>query len=243
MFGIIDKIYTFFRKHQKIYATPTTPTIKKYSNHKEYWFCFLPTIVARQEINTPTLTPQRGTAYIYTLNARSIIHPDPIKTVHNLTTLYNDAKKHIRSIKKGKINYVGVSLGNVLIYKLATLRPNQHLISIVPGAELGPAATDSIVTSDIVKRTLGTEKTYWKNVSMFDPIRHLNNIKTKKIHLYLAKHDLLIRYHHGEKLLHALKNHPGLYTKIYNYFDHCTSIHFAQRELRAYWKNMLTHTR
>jgi|WetSurMetagenome_2_1015567.scaffolds.fasta_scaffold392975_2 hypothetical protein len=106
-------------------------------------------------------------------------------------------KQKKRNKSKQPLNILGISLGNVLAFKFATLFKTNKLISVVPGSKLPECIWESVTTGKIAKNSGKGLKGYRKELSCFNPIDDLKKIKINCCEIYLGTSDKMIPFKRG----------------------------------------------
>jgi len=238
MFGLADRYFTEnqLKKNWKV-RTPFGPEIlKDIDNEPSSWFCFVPSTVISSRFLNWGILPKKGNRYLYQISSKRIITNDPEETIEKLNEIYEDVIKRVDSeLQRGnKPNFLGVSLGNVISVRAASNFSQKgigKLVSLVGGANLGYSGWDSILTGHVVKESKCSREEYERRVSEFSPINYVEGIDAELTTMRISRHDLLIRYDHGEKLAKAFSNGKRLIDlKTYNLSDHCTGLLHASAE-------------
>jgi hypothetical protein len=128
---------------------------------------------------------------------------------------------------------LGVSIGNVLSVRCASILPGKKvkdLVSIVGGSRLGFSAWDSIATSHIAQASGLDVYEYEQVLSEFAPVENLKGVSAERVVGRFGTSDLMIRYHpHGRELERTLKGMPAdeKDIRVYPFFDHSAAIMFS----------------
>ena len=248
MLGIIDRFYVFTKsiKGDEDHNASWKFEIEQHNGKETSWFCFIPNKVARMPLLRKGLIPNEGDIFIYTLSSLNLIKPNPEQTVRSLTEIYNDVTERInQSLEKGHtLNFLGVSLGNVLSIRAAGNSDSniEKLVSIVGGGRLGLSAWDSLLTGHIARQSeLRSPEEYEKKLSEFSPLNNIEGITTNEIIIRLGTNDLLIPYKYGQELASALitqgkRTGAKIDYKAYRGADHSTAIFLSalDRNIRTF---------
>jgi hypothetical protein len=248
MLGIIDRFYVFTKsiKGYEDHNASWKFEIEQYNGKETSWFCFIPNKVARRPLLRKGLIPNEGDVFIYTLSSLNLIKPNPEQTARGLTEIYNDVTERInQSLEKGHaLNFLGVSLGNVLSIRAAGNSNSniEKLVSIVGGGRLGLSAWDSLLTRHIARQSeLRSPEEYEKKLSEFSPLNNIEGITANEIIIRLGTADLLIPYKYGQELASALitqgkRTGAKIDYKAYRGADHSTAIFLSalDRNIRTF---------
>lgn len=224
MFGILDLIYSYVLEYKdgKNVKLNGKPAVKIDRKSDETWFCFLP-VSAFRPIMNGSLFPKKGNVVAYLVPR---IIPNPAKSYMRISRVYNDALKRAKShaISGKKINILGVSLGNVIAYRLATKVKAKELISIVPGSKLPECIWDGIATRKSTRTSGFKFEDFNKCLSSFNPIDNVNKINSR-IEIHLGGYDKVVPYKRGLELLNKLKaKKKNFILRLHPNLGHCAVI-------------------
>lgn len=170
MFGVRDRIYTLSKRYRKFREINVDwkPEISIYGGSNCDWYCFVPQNVARIPLLKRGLIPTRENVFVYKIYSLSIIKNDPDRTLNSLQEIYDDAlmRLHVSLKENRSVNFLGVSLGNVLAIRAAGESGSriERIVSIAGGGKLGLSAWDSILTSNIARQSgCSSAEEYEKN--------------------------------------------------------------------------------
>ncbi len=180
------------------------------------------------------LIPKSGNIFLYKIYSLNLIKECPEDTLDRLQEIYHDSIKRMRGSldRNHTINLLGISLGNVLTIRAAGDIESkiEKIVSIAGGGKLGLSAWDSILTSDIVKRSgCSSVEEYEERLSTFSPVNYIDKIFTKEIVIRLGNKDLLIPYKHGQELANsfikrAKETNSKIDYKVYAGADHSATL-------------------
>lgn len=189
----------------------------KNSSAKETWVCFVPEFIIRLNYTKKKLA-QNINAEIY-VSATKAVQPKPKTTKKYLDKILNEAIKRQKKNKfGGKLNVLGVSMGNVLAFRFANHFKINKFIAVVPGSKLPECIFESIATRKIAANSGKNLKAYQKELKIYDPDANLDNLKAKKIKIYLGDYDLMIPYKRGWELVKKMRK-KGLKPSVKIYFN------------------------
>lgn len=147
-----------------------------------------------------------------------IISADPqklIKYFKDIRKLTDEAILQLESEDINTFTIIGSSLGSFIsIYLANNLKKFEKLVLGVPGDSLSEIMFSSIAMENIRKKLekKGINKTklnlLWHD---FNPKNNLDNLKGKKIFLYLSKNDLLVPYENQKNLLEEMDKRKYIY--------------------------------
>ena len=235
MFGILDRLYKFKKSLEgKIEISfSKEPIIFGNLNNKEIWFYFIPRALFKYGFLSENFFINNRTIYAYVSDVAMLLKENPKQTNILLNEIYQNACGNIEArLKSGqKINFLGVSLGNVLAIRSAASYPCEKLVSISGGARLGTCAWDGILTRELAKNSGLSKEQYEQTLSEFDPIRYVPNVLANEIFVYIGSRDIIINSTYGKDLSNSfLHNHKNVKSRIYKYAYHCSSIYFSSRD-------------
>jgi|SRR3989344_7698570 len=238
MFGIADRLYARKKRgiaHEDVDWKPQT---EQGIIFKDSWYCFVPKIVTRNQAIGNGILPKEGKVTTYTISSINLIVPDVEETLGNLREIYNDALSRINDdMSKGKrISLLGVSLGNVISMRLASVLPGKNprnLVSLVGSTRLGLSAWNSNLIGHIARQSgFGSAEEYERRVEEFSPINYLNGLNPRRIFSRFGSYDLAIPYApEGKELKTSLERLETKFRDIrtYSFADHCSSIFLSSR--------------
>jgi hypothetical protein len=240
--GLLDDLYSW-KKTRPEYTEPMTdwgPEIIENSQTNMEWYCFTPRIVNEVEFMRRRIIPREGKVHIYTISSFDIVQPNPDLTIERLTGIYEDSMRRIDEAlkKKRRLNFLGISLGNVLSIRIAgnINTKIEKLISIVGGGRLGACTQDSILTGKVAAKSNENPEKYRKKLTVFDPIKYVDGINAGEILMRFGSTDGLIPYNpHGKELRVKLQERgEKIGSRVngitYPYADHCSSLFLAALE-------------
>jgi esterase/lipase len=157
------------------------------------------------------------------------VFPDPKGTKAFLDKVYFDAFKEIKLLKKqGKrINFIGHSLPNVLMFRLMKKFDFGKAVAISPGANLADCIWESIATKHVKDKAIeeGMNLRYFKKILRdYNPEDNVRKMRGK-IELYAGKFDPMIPFEQAKRVEVALKK-KGNKVKLhrFNFSGHTTTI-------------------
>lgn len=154
----------------------------------------------------------------------SVFSPDVSKTVENFQLIKNDILQSISELKKKgytEFSVAGGSLGSIFAVLVANESPDiTKLILNTTGADTAKNVWISSITKgafkeSIIKQGYTMEKLQqaWRSII---PIHHIDNLKNKKILVYLSKRDTVIPFSLGMELIQAFEKRDYDYRLIIN---------------------------
>ena len=210
MFGLEDRFFFLRRRFQQSKVYGGEKIVKDSNttgNSERRWVCFLPAAAYDNRSVRSRYTPSNGDNSIYKI-PKNAVSPNPHETSNILWGIYQDAASEIESLKDStEISVIGVSLGNVLAFKLADQYPTKDLISVTPGADLPLCIWDGIGTKEVIKQAKKDGRTledFETVLSTWSPMNNLNNI-TGEIEVHLGYWDKVIPYSNGVNLVERLR--------------------------------------
>lgn len=236
MFGIGDRVYTLIKqnKRNREIDVDWKPEISNCEESSMDWYCFVPQNVARGFILRKGLIPKSGNIFLYKIYSLNLIKECPNDIISNLQVIYDDIFDRMKnSLSRNRsIGLVAVSLGNVLALRAAGNLESkiEKIVSIAGGGKLGLSAWDSILTSDIAKRSgCSSAEEYEERLSIFSPVNYIDKIFTKEIVIRLGTRDLLIPYKYGQELAgsfikRAKETNSKIDYKTYSGADHSATL-------------------
>lgn len=172
------------------------------------------------------------TLVVYQL-PNDLLNKDPHQVLKKFLEAKEDIIKTVSALKsKGfkEFSILGTSLSAALVFMVANADKSFRKIIVgFAGSHLSKSFLESnqLLVSHIRKKmkTNGTNLIklgeYWKTL---EPINNIENIKGRKLYIYLAKNDKIVPYKYGLELLNKMKNEKidfNLY--IDNIFGHYVS--------------------
>jgi hypothetical protein len=203
--SVPDKIVAKFEKRVGKLSQKVNLVSNKNNSSKEIWVCFVPEFIARLGYTRKKLLAKNINSEIY-ISSEKAVQPDPKETRKYLDKVLAEAiKKQKNNDSKISLNVLGISMGNVLAFRFANYFKINRLVSIVPGSKLPECIWESIATKKIALASNKDLKAYQKELAIYDPDANLDNLKAKKIEVYLGRYDLMIPYQRGLELVEKMK--------------------------------------
>jgi len=233
--GILDRIYAEKEGKKKDFVDQIEHLEKICKNSRANWICFLPESNVRDNNPLRDVLCRVGNYDVYVL-PNGLIQPTPKIIDEYLSRVLRMAiEVQEKKYSHDELNLMGVSLGNVLAYRLAAM--NQftvnRFISVVPGSRLSESIFEGIVTKSIPDQPL--EK--FKDVlGRWDPIENLDFV-ADKTELYVGTHDLMIPSKRGIELAKAVHSRKKLNPNI-NYFGQCGHVKSVQKFAESFEKRI-----
>jgi hypothetical protein len=214
--SVPDKILVKFEKRVGRLSQKVNCLSLKNSSAKETWICFVPEFIIRVGYTKKKILAKNINAEIYICSEKAI-QPNPKTTREYLDKILNEAiKKQKESKFKGKTNVLGVSMGNTWAFKFANHFRVDKLVSVVPGSKLPECIFESIATRKIAESSGKDLKAYKKYLKTYGPEENLDNLKAKKIKIYLGPYDVMIPYKRGLELVKKMRK-KGLKPSVKTY--------------------------
>ena len=198
-------------------------------NNDPNWVCFIPEFCYRVSFIKNRIILPGTNMDIYVL-PKTAIQPDPELTDRFLNDILDSAKRQQENLfPGGKVNILGISLGNVLAFRFAEHYQTNKLISVVPGSRLADCIWESIATNKIARGSGRTLQEYRQILKLFDPISSVPRITPAYAEIFLGLHDLIIPYGRGEELAKAMETKFRIKKYLYKTSGHVeTVIHFSK---------------
>ena len=246
MLGLIDLFNLFgrnikpdnYRQHSPIvYYTDIHNRIHNSDEKRDIWFYFVPYAIEEHGfLKRSYFADKNSNIYCYETDSTYLIKPNPNETASLLEEICQDASESIeRKLGEGnEINILGISLGNSIALKLASVYPCNNLVSVVGGARLWECIKDSLYTKSIFNKSGFSEEDYKNALEKFNAIDYLDKINAKNIHIFLGGFDKVVRFKHGKELAEKFKSKSkNVNIKIYKIMDHCSTMYFAGKDLAS----------
>jgi hypothetical protein len=214
--SVPDEILVKFEKRIGRLSQKINCLSLKNSSAKETWVCFVPEFTAHFKYTKEKLFSKKINAEIY-ISSEKAVQPNPKITREYLDKILNEAiKRQKRNKIKSGLNVLGVSMGNVLAFKFANHFKINKFISVVPGSKLPECIFESIATRKIAESSGKDLKAYRKYLKTYGPEENLDNLKAKKIKIYLGPYDVMIPYQRGLELVKKMRK-KGLKPSVKTY--------------------------
>jgi len=226
-FRLLENIYTLTKPAGRLNNWPTTPQITKRGPQNECWFCFVPYVSSKFFSG---IMPKTGTIFMYNLptvftysSSKDIGKSNPILMRNFLRKISQDAYKRISKLKRKKINFLGVSLGNIIQFHIiGKHKPHiTRMVAVAPVADLPWCVLHSVATQKAVnearKNGLNIKQASRAALDEFSPIKYISVISPQtQLYTYIGGRDRYIPTEDGERLIKALKR-KGKNVKVKRY--------------------------
>lgn len=228
MIPIIDWVYSKYKnsKFGENKSVPEGIIVIKIDDKPIRNICVIPDSILQIKWLSKMLLPKIGTNFIFPVSAQYHITEDAGESLRRISRVYERSREAIiEGIKNKKnITIMGVSLGCVIATRLASEYSCKELRLVVPGDRLGECAQESSLTGPVVRRAESI-RDYCETLRVFDPITHVDRIRTEIIKINIGGRDLLIPARRGRIIAKAMKkSHPDTRVKYYWWADHFMTI-------------------
>jgi len=232
----LDKIFKLTRDGNEVFndKIPSNNIIKNkfsYKKDSKELFILLPSWGGRLYYNffPRRLLMKNGFSVLEYEFSKAILSTNWKLTLDNFNiireSVINEAEKLKKEYRFQKIKIVGISLGCVNACMCANDNPSiEEIFLIIPGHCLAESMWQGISTQKIrqeyeaQKISLKELKNHWHTLA---PENNINNLKSRKVSIFLSKADNVIPYYCGKKLLEKAKSLKyNLFYKINDSLGH-----------------------